>query len=541
MADVKQILVVDDQFEMLEYLRTILQHGGRDYQVLAVPSAEEGMLELLRTPFDLLITDVRLPGMSGFDLIRRVRRARPELPVIMISGYGVEQGQKEATALGIAHYFIKPLDSDLLLRAVHTTLHGEPEPAPEPEPVRPLSPSAPLTTELNQELAAAINQRLHTLRNEISATYVALADIHGRIQTDSGLGSSLASPPLLTAVAASQRHNKLLAEQLGNQEAFTMQYQSGSKTELYAVSVGDAYQLLIFFTAEARRGRVGTVWVFAQRLAKELLPQLPALSPESADLDLPDLSQESDLPDFPAKTRPTTPEAAVSPLPTVTSPELPAAIALTPDPSPQAEPPPPQPTLVEGEMFSFAEAMRQGLIPGELGQILGDMPPAHEDAVPADWLELPDQPPSDDLGDDWLAEAAADEPTAGNGLSMAEAIRLGLLPAELAQDEAAETADLTLDDLFAHAADESVDLDAFWDESAAQTDEPIPAPTPPLVEANIDDLFAVAAAEPNDLDAFWDEVVADETDSAAAFRGYSLEEALAKGLVKLDQPWSESD
>ena len=45
MADVKQILVVDDHFEMLEFLRTILEHSGRDYQVLAVPSAEEGMLE----------------------------------------------------------------------------------------------------------------------------------------------------------------------------------------------------------------------------------------------------------------------------------------------------------------------------------------------------------------------------------------------------------------------------------------------------------------------------------------------------------------
>ncbi|MBK9051215.1 MAG: response regulator [Chloroflexi bacterium] len=126
MADVKQILVVDDHFEMLEFMRTVLQHSGRDYQVLAVPSAEEGMLELLRTPFDLLITDVRLPGMSGFDLIRRVRRARPELPVIMISGYGIEQGQKEAAALGVVHYFVKPLDSDLLLLTVQRTLFGEP-------------------------------------------------------------------------------------------------------------------------------------------------------------------------------------------------------------------------------------------------------------------------------------------------------------------------------------------------------------------------------------------------------------------------------
>ncbi|MBK9051216.1 MAG: hypothetical protein IPL78_09945 [Chloroflexi bacterium] len=76
-------------------------------------------------------------------------------------------------------------------------------------------------------------------------------------------------------MATSLRHNQLLAEQLGNQDAITLQYQSGTKAELYAMSVGDAYQILIFFTAETRRGRVGTVWVFAQRLVKELLPLLP--------------------------------------------------------------------------------------------------------------------------------------------------------------------------------------------------------------------------------------------------------------------------
>ena len=136
MADVKQILVVDDHFEMLEFLRTVLEHSGRDYQVLAVPSAEEGMLELLRTPFDLLITDVRLPGMSGFDLIRRVRRVRKELPVIMISGYGQEQGQQEANALNVVHYFVKPIDSDVLIRTVRHVLHGEPLTPTPPAPPR---------------------------------------------------------------------------------------------------------------------------------------------------------------------------------------------------------------------------------------------------------------------------------------------------------------------------------------------------------------------------------------------------------------------
>ncbi|MFQ5435503.1 MAG: hypothetical protein ACE5FD_11560, partial [Anaerolineae bacterium] len=53
MADVKKILVVDDHFEMLELLRSMLESSDQDYEVLAVPSAEEGLLELRRTNFDL--------------------------------------------------------------------------------------------------------------------------------------------------------------------------------------------------------------------------------------------------------------------------------------------------------------------------------------------------------------------------------------------------------------------------------------------------------------------------------------------------------
>ena len=75
MAKLKKILVVDDHFEMLEFLRSMLQLSNPDHEVLGVPSAEEGLLELHSVPFDLLITDVRLPGMSGFELARWVRTA----------------------------------------------------------------------------------------------------------------------------------------------------------------------------------------------------------------------------------------------------------------------------------------------------------------------------------------------------------------------------------------------------------------------------------------------------------------------------------
>ncbi|MEI2611256.1 MAG: response regulator [Candidatus Promineifilaceae bacterium] len=513
MADVKQILIVDDHFEMLEFLRTILEHSGREYQVLAVPSAEEGMLELLRTRFDLLITDVRLPGMSGFDLIRRVRRVRQELPVIMISGYGVEQGQKEAAALGVVHYFIKPLDSDLLVSTVQRVLYGEPviEP-PQPAPASSAAATPTLPT-LPKELTTALNQRLYTLRNEISATYVALADRDNRVVTDSGLGGGLLVPSLLTAVVASHNHSQTIATHLNNQDAFSMQYQSGDKVDLYAVSVGRHYLLLIFFAAEARRGRVGTVWVFAQRLAKELMPLLPAdlvqppptvakTGPITATPTVipPEPTRSvPDLPDFPSKTPTkrkdinqllsgTTPSPSRStskatgkttpPPPTPVTPppvaKTPAPTRSTPPAVAKTTPPPVDPrtaSATPGPSFSFAEAMKQGLIPSELVDLepadeaslagLFDLSPAEASSskseafsfaeamkqglIPGDLAGL--APTTEAAAPDIFSPAPTEASSApGEAFSFAEAIRQGLIPGNLA-NLSEESPDTTTDSL----------------------------------------------------------------------------------------------
>lgn len=546
MADVKQILVVDDHFEMLEFLRLTLEHSGRDYQVLAVPSAEEGMLELLRTPFDLLITDVRLPGMSGFDLIRRVRRARKELPVIMISGYGVEQGQKEAAALGVVHYFVKPLDSDLLLQTVQRTLFGEPDPVPLP------AGTAPTAAQLPPELATTFSQRLQMLRNEISATYVALADIRGRVLTESGIGVGLVTSELLTAIAESLRHSQVIASHLNNQDAFTMNYQAGNKVELYAMTIGEGHLLLIFFTAESRRGRVGTVWVFAQRFAKELLPLLPesGATPSDTFSAAPLPRSVPDLPDFPSKTPPSLAKSqpisyqTEKPAPAVRPVEQPASEKSLPFPKPSLDTPPP----ADSPVFSFADALKQGLIPGSL--VPGEHHPSDQGAQEAltEWLELPTDATA--AAEGWLDDAVAASVPGDEGLSFEEALRLGLLPQALAETPATgEMAELS--DFLALSEEEAAELGGLGDLNApaaaanqedmvsleqAQSLGLVPStllePTPDVAEDALADLFSINPDEAVDLEGFWDEAIAQANDTPLP--GLSLEEARAEGILAPD-------
>lgn len=319
MADVKHILVVDDHFEMLEFLRSMLQLSSQDYEVLAVPSAEEGLLELRRGMFDLLITDVRLPGMSGFDLIRRARRLGLDLPVIMITAYSSAQGRKEAADLDVLHYFQKPLDTDDVLTAVNKALHGD-VPAPPTDSTTAVTPFT-LTDDLRK--------RLDMLRVDTGALQLVLSAIHGQVLHSVGGGPRIDQDKLSAIIARNVSDSFLLAREIGSKEPFTLQYHAGSRLELYCANIGEQYFLTLFFDAAARRGRIGTIWVFTQRAIKDLQVLLPATAVPAA--------------------RPTTSYAR-------TAEKQPPAVAPQPVVESPKTAPPPAPKMEEPEEFELAPA-----------------------------------------------------------------------------------------------------------------------------------------------------------------------------------------
>ena len=271
MADVKKVLVVDDHFEMLEFLQSMLELSEYDYEVLAVPSAEEGMLELGRTTFDILITDVRLPGMSGFDFVRRARkRARnTDLPVIMITAYASDQGRQEAKELGVYRYFTKPFsDTDEVITAVNEILYGSP-PATDTEDVVTIAAHVDIT------LPASVSKRLQTLTTDTGAALVLLATKKGQMLVETGVVRDVDIEQLSTIISSNLINSKQLTEQLGGDVVTTIQYHAGEHLEMYTANVGADYFMSIIFDVHMRRGRFGTMWVFTQRAIKDLLRMLP--------------------------------------------------------------------------------------------------------------------------------------------------------------------------------------------------------------------------------------------------------------------------
>jgi two-component system response regulator HydG len=114
------ILAVDDSAATLEVLRRNLEDAG--YRVLTAPGVPEAIELLENHPVELVITDLKMPRVSGMDLVRHVRENLRNTEVIMITGYATVTGAVEAVKTGADEYLAKPFTADELLAAVHRSL-----------------------------------------------------------------------------------------------------------------------------------------------------------------------------------------------------------------------------------------------------------------------------------------------------------------------------------------------------------------------------------------------------------------------------------
>ncbi len=116
----EHILIVDDSPKTLEMLERHLRSEG--YEVLAAPGVAEAITILDDTPVDLVITDLKMPKVSGMDLIRYVRENLKTTEVMMITGYATVEGAVDAIKAGAEEYLTKPFTSDELFSAVRRAL-----------------------------------------------------------------------------------------------------------------------------------------------------------------------------------------------------------------------------------------------------------------------------------------------------------------------------------------------------------------------------------------------------------------------------------
>jgi DNA-binding NtrC family response regulator len=115
-----EVLVVDDEESICEFLTRALKNDNFRVTAMTDPSwVKEAVAE--RNPC-LVIMDVHMPGRSGLDVLREIREASPELPVVMISGDGDQSLRDEARRVGACEFMSKPINWNYLRNIAHLSV-----------------------------------------------------------------------------------------------------------------------------------------------------------------------------------------------------------------------------------------------------------------------------------------------------------------------------------------------------------------------------------------------------------------------------------
>ena len=117
-----RVLVVDDDAEMRTLLRRTLEFDG--HEVMERDRGTYVLAALREVPFDLIILDKEMPGMTGFDLLPLLRREFPDVPVLLVTAFGGRRVESSALRLGAANYLEKPVRLSQLREAVDGLLPG---------------------------------------------------------------------------------------------------------------------------------------------------------------------------------------------------------------------------------------------------------------------------------------------------------------------------------------------------------------------------------------------------------------------------------
>jgi len=107
-----QVLVIDDDAVVGRSFDRVLSKKG--YEVSTALTGEEGLKDIESTEYDVVFTDIRMPGMDGLEVAERIKAKCPWTPVVVITGYGTEENEARGSILGVSGFVHKPLTPEVI-------------------------------------------------------------------------------------------------------------------------------------------------------------------------------------------------------------------------------------------------------------------------------------------------------------------------------------------------------------------------------------------------------------------------------------------
>ncbi len=336
------VLVVDDDLMIRRGLQRMIT--GRGYNVEVAASAEEAQNLLARQMFDLVITDLQMPGQDGLTLLNNIKERRAQVPVVMLTGHGSMDVVVQALRYGANDFVSKPYQPEELLSIVDREVRRYKQALPP-------GMQDNVSFQLSAEHVEAIDRVLLNLRVEINARSVLLIEGNGSVITAKGAVDELNISALGALVAGDFAATAGIASLIGEEAPFQLNFHEGTQYSVYSGQVISGVYLLVVFGQDIR---LGAVLYYTKDALEKLNPIFEA-----------SVIKESARPARKPAPPPAVPPPTASAEPTAAPSEVPVETEAE-EPAPESQ-----------ELFSFEDIVSQGLLDEEmlssLETQLGDM------------------------------------------------------------------------------------------------------------------------------------------------------------------------
>jgi CheY-like chemotaxis protein len=124
MSGARRILIIDDDARVLFVLHAALRKLGSQHEIATARNGREALEKMSEAPFDLVITDLKMPGLDGVELTGRIRASNPTTAVIWITAYSCKGLESDAARLGVNDCLEKPLEPTEIRRIAQRALES---------------------------------------------------------------------------------------------------------------------------------------------------------------------------------------------------------------------------------------------------------------------------------------------------------------------------------------------------------------------------------------------------------------------------------
>jgi DNA-binding response OmpR family regulator len=118
-----RILVIEDDEEMMSLLKDFLEDEG--FETDSVSNGSDAFRKLVKELFDLIITDIRMPGLTGLDILPGIKKLQPQASVIVITAFGSEEVRRRSFEKGATGYLEKPIHFNKLRTLIHEMISSK--------------------------------------------------------------------------------------------------------------------------------------------------------------------------------------------------------------------------------------------------------------------------------------------------------------------------------------------------------------------------------------------------------------------------------